>query len=79
MKKLIPASIALALAVPLCSMAQSPQSPPAETQSLRQEIEAMRAAYEARLQALEQRVLAAERVTTDTAAVALQGTTSMPT
>ena len=79
MKKLIPASIALALAVPLCSMAQSPQSPPSDTQSLRQEIEAMRAAYEARLQALEQRVLAAERVTTDTAAAALQSTTSMPT
>lgn len=78
MKKFIPASIALALAVPLCAMAQSPQSPPSETQSLRQEIEAMRAAYEARLQALEQRLLAAERVTTDTAA-ALQGATSVPT
>ena len=78
MKKLIPASIALALAAPLSAMAQTPPtSAPAEIQSLRQEIEAMRTAYEARLQALEQRLLAAERVTE--AASASQGTTAAST
>lgn len=77
MKKFIPASIALALAVPLSAMAQHPKSPSTEIQSLRQEIEVMRAAYEARLQALEQRLLAAERAP-DTA-TASKGTTTAPT
>ncbi len=77
MKKFIPASIALALAVPLSAMAQNPKSNLTEIQSLRQEVESMRAAYEARLKTLEQRLLAAESVT-DTAA-ALQATTAAPT
>ena len=77
MKKFIPASIALALAVPLSAMAQKPKSNLTEIQSLRQEVESMRAAYEARLKTLEQRLLAAESAT-DTAA-ALQGTTAAPT
>ena len=80
MKKLIPASIALALSAPLSAMAQTPPlgalGAPPEIQSLRQEIEAMRTAYETRLQALEQRLLAAERVTA--AAPASQGTTAAP-
>ncbi|BAL26329.1 hypothetical protein [Azoarcus sp. KH32C] len=65
MKKLLPASLALALATPFAALAQSPpQTPPSNTSSdiaaLRQEIDAMRAAYEARLQAMEQRLKAAE-------------------
>ena len=77
MKKFMPASLALALAMPLSAMAQTPQSVSTEIQSLRQEIESMRAAYEARLRSLEQRLLATERVS-DTAAP-LQGTTPTPT
>ena len=76
MEKFIPASIALALAVPLSAMAQKPKSNLTEIQSLRQEVESMRAAYEARLKTLEQRLLAAESVL-DTAA-ALQATTAAP-
>lgn len=76
MKKFMLARMALALAVPLNAMAQTPPvSASPEVQSLRQEIEAMRTAYEARLQALEQRLLAAERVTAAAPAPALQGAT----
>ena len=62
MKSFMPVSLALALAAPLCAIAQNSPTTATEMQSLRQEIEAMRAAYEARLQALEQRLVAAERV-----------------
>lgn len=56
MHKLLPASLALALATPFGALADSPS----ELNALREEIGAMRAAYEARLQSLEQRLKAAE-------------------
>lgn len=56
MHKLLPASLALALAAPLSAFA----APPSDPESLRKEIEAIRADYEARLQALERRLQAAE-------------------
>lgn len=56
MHKLLPASLALALAAPLGAFA----APPSDPESLRKEIEAIRADYEARLQALERRLQAAE-------------------
>ena len=60
---LIPATLALALALaatPLSAYAQSPPVSATDLESLRQELGAMRAAYESRLQALEQRLKAAE-------------------
>jgi hypothetical protein len=68
MYKFIPASIALALAAPLCAVAQTPSNTASEIQGLRGEMQAMRAAYEARLQALEQRLVAAERAAESVAA-----------
>lgn len=64
MHKLMPVSIALALALaaPLHAFADSQPATPSDLQGLRQEIASMRAAYEARLRALEQRLLAAEKV-----------------
>jgi hypothetical protein len=59
MHKLLPASLALALAAPLAAFAAAPSDP----DSLRKEIEAIRADYEARLQALERRLQAAETAT----------------
>ena len=56
MHKILPASLALALAMPIGAMADTPS----DISALRQEIDALRASYEARLQALEQRVKAAE-------------------
>lgn len=56
MYRLLPASLALALAAPIGALADT-QS---DIDALRQEIDAMRAAYEVRLQALEQRLTAAE-------------------
>ena len=56
MRMFLPASLALALAVPSAARADAS----AELGALRQEIESMRAAYEARLQSLEQRLKAAE-------------------
>ncbi|HEX6706051.1 MAG TPA: hypothetical protein VF169_14920 [Albitalea sp.] len=56
MHPFLPASVALALALPVGAFADTPS----DIQALRREIEAMRAAYEARLQALEQRLKAAE-------------------
>jgi hypothetical protein len=56
MHRLLPASLALALAAPFGAMADTTS----DITALRQEMAAMRAAYEARLQALEQRVKAAE-------------------
>ena len=56
MPKLLPVSLALALAAPFGALADT-QS---DINALRHEIDAMRAAYEARLQALEQRLKAAE-------------------
>jgi len=61
MRKLLSASIALALSVPICASAATEPPTASEIQLLRQEIDAMRASYEARLQAMEQRLLAAER------------------
>ena len=60
MHKLLPASLALALAAPFGAMADTPS----DIKALRHEIEAMRTAYEARLQALEQRLKAAEAAAT---------------
>jgi hypothetical protein len=60
MHKLLPASLALALAAPLGAFAAPPSDSPATPESLRKEIEAIRADYEARLQALERRLQAAE-------------------
>jgi len=56
MHKLLPASLALALAAPLGAFA----APPSDPESLRKEIEVIRADYETRLQALERRLQAAE-------------------
>lgn len=56
MHKLLPASIALALAAPLSAFS----APSSDPESLKKEIEAIRADYEARLQALERRLQAAE-------------------
>jgi hypothetical protein len=56
MQKLLPAGLALALALPLSAAADTA----ADIQALRKEIEAMRAEYEARLRALEERLRAAE-------------------
>jgi len=56
MHRLLPASLALALAAPFGAMADTTS----DIDALRQEMAAMRATYEARLQALEQRVKAAE-------------------
>ena len=67
MHKLLPASLALALAAPFGALAQTP----ADITALRQEIDAMRAAYEARLQALEQRLKAAEAASVPAAAPAV--------
>ena len=72
MKIMMLVSIALALAAPLSAMSQTPSSPPAEIQNLRQEIEAIRAAYELRLQALEQRLSVAERAAVVAPAAASQ-------
>ncbi len=52
MKKLLQASLALAVSAPFCATAQSSM----EAQALRREIEELRQAYEARLQALERRL-----------------------
>lgn len=73
MYRFMPASIALALAAPLCAVAQTPPKTVSEIQQLRSEMQAMRAAYEARLQALEQRLVAAER-----AAEPVSASRSMP-
>jgi hypothetical protein len=59
MHKLLPASLALALAAPWGARADTAP----DIAAIRQEIDAMRAAYEARLQALEQRLKAAEAAT----------------
>src|ERR1700726_1718259 len=56
MHKLVPAGLALALAIPLGAVAE----PASDVQALRQEIQAIRAEYDARLNALEQRLQAAE-------------------
>jgi len=56
MRKLLPAGLALALALPLSAAADEA----ADIQALRKEIETMRAEYEARLRALEDRLRAAE-------------------
>jgi len=56
MHKLLPAGLALALAAPFGSFADTP----ADIAALRQEIESIRTAYEARLQSLEARLKAAE-------------------
>ena len=56
MHKLVPASLALALVMPVGAFADTAS----DVAALRQEMDAMRAAYEARLQALEQRLRRAE-------------------
>ncbi|HJV63390.1 MAG TPA: hypothetical protein VJ743_20745, partial [Albitalea sp.] len=60
MHKLLPASLALALATPFGARADTAS----DIQALRHEIEVMRADYEARLQSLEQRLKAAQAATT---------------
>jgi hypothetical protein len=56
MHKLVPATLALAIGLPLGAAADTA----ADVTALRQEMDAMRAAYEARMQALEQRLRSAE-------------------
>src|ERR1019366_7364561 len=56
MHKLVPASLALALVMPVGAFADTAS----DVATLRQEMDAMRAVYEARLQALEQRLQKAE-------------------
>jgi hypothetical protein len=56
MHKLLPASLALALAAPMGAMADTSS----DIAALKQEIAALRAAYEARLQQMEERLKAAE-------------------
>ena len=56
MHKLVPATLALAMGLPIGAVADTP----ADVAALRQEMDAMRAAYEARLQSLEQRLRRAE-------------------
>jgi hypothetical protein len=63
MNKLLPASLALALAGPIGALADTPS----DIDALRQEVNAMRADYEARLRALEQRLKAAEATAAATA------------
>jgi hypothetical protein len=57
MRKLLPARLALALAVPFAAHAAAD---PQDLSALRAEIDALRSSYEARLQALEARLKAAE-------------------
>ena len=66
MYKLMPVSVALALATPFGAFADTAS----DVTALRQEIETMRAAYEARLQALEQRLQKAESVAPGASATA---------
>ena len=78
MHRPLPASLALALALPFTAHADTA----ADIEALRQEIAAIRAAYEARLQSLEQRLQAAEtRTTTPTNAAPAAGaaTPGVPT
>jgi hypothetical protein len=56
MLKLLPAAVAVALALPTMAMADSAD----DIAAIRKEMETMRAAYEARLQALERRLQSAE-------------------
>jgi hypothetical protein len=63
MRKLLPASLAFALAAPVGALADTAS----DIRALRQEIDAIRADYEARLQALEQRLKAAEAAAAPTA------------
>ena len=56
MHKLVPATLALAMGLPLGAVADTA----ADVTTLRQEMDAMRAAYEARMQALEARLRSAE-------------------
>ncbi len=80
MHKLIPASFALAMAMPLAAHAQTPApEAAADIKALRQEMEAMRAAYEARMQALEQRLRAAEASSSKASAAAPASTTAAAT
>jgi hypothetical protein len=74
MHKLLPASVALALAAPFGAMADTAS----DVTALRQEIEAMRAAYEARLQALEQRLQKAEAAAAPAPAPATSAPPSAP-
>ncbi len=56
MRRLVPASLVLALGFPVAALADTA----ADLSALRQEIESLRSSYEQRLQALEQRLKAAE-------------------
>ena len=80
MTPILPASLALALAVPFGVLAAAPSTPstPSELAALRQEIAAMRTAYEARLQALEQRVKTAEAVAATAATATATATAAVP-
>lgn len=79
MNKLIPASFALAMALPMAAThAQTPAAAEtaADIKALRQEMEAMRSAYEARMQALEQRLRSAEASATAAAKPAAAANTN---
>jgi hypothetical protein len=82
MTPILPASLALALAVPFGALAADPlpaSTTPSELTALRQEIAAMRTAYEARLQALEQRAKTAEAAAATNAAAAAPVAVAPPT
>ena len=74
MHKLLPASLALALAAPFGAAADTSS----DINALRAEIEAMRASYEARLQALERRLKAAEAAAAAPAPTVLASTPVAP-
>jgi hypothetical protein len=60
MHKLLPASFALALALPFGAAATTSTDTELEIRAMRQELDAIRASYEARVRALEQRLKLAE-------------------
>ena len=74
MHKLLPASLALALATPFGASADTAS----DIRALKKEMEAMRATYEARLQALEQRLKTAEAAAATPAAPAVTAAPGAP-
>ena len=77
MQKLLSASFALAMAVPLCATAQS-QPNSISIQNLRQEIDAMRQDYETRIKAMEIRLEVAEHAAAVNASAPQVAATSNP-
>jgi hypothetical protein len=74
MHKILPASLALALAAPIGALADTAS----DIKALKKEMEAMRATYETRLQALEQRLKTAEAAAATPAAPAVTAAPGAP-